>query len=93
MVDTKSRSRIRIDKYEKKEPTHLEVLKHLRDNYYDCVFDTVKAISYNINGSSVDSILETYDGIVSDNRKAVIRKFLLEKVSLMEKVFNLGKGE
>ena len=93
LVNTKSRSRIRIDKYNKKEPTHLEVLKYLNGNYYDDVIDTVKTISYNVDESSVDSILETYDGIMSKERKAVIKKFLLEKVNLMETVFNLGKGE
>ena len=65
----------------------------MNGNYYDDVIDTVKTISYNVDESSVDSILETYDGIMSKERKAVIKKFLLEKVNLMETVFNLGKGE
>lgn len=63
----------------------------MNGNYYDDVIDTVKTISYNVDESSVNSILETYDGIMSKERKAVIKKFLLEKVNLMETVFNLGK--
>lgn len=89
LVDSKSTSRIRIDKHDKKEPTHLEVLKFLKDNFYNDVIGSIKTVSYNVNERSIDSILTTYTGIMSEKRKALIKKFLIEKINLMEKQFNL----
>lgn len=89
LVDTKSRSRIRIDKHKRKEPTHLEVLKYLKDNYYNDVIDIIKTVSYNVNENSIDSILEVYIDIIGEKRKSLIKKFLIAKVSLIKKQFNL----
>ncbi len=91
LVDSKSRSRIRLDKSTKKEPTHLEILKFLRDNYYNDVIDIIKTIRYNLNKESIDNILEAYSGIMSEKRKVLIKKFLIEKVALMLQQFNLSK--
>ncbi|WP_156203399.1 HipA domain-containing protein [Candidatus Syntrophocurvum alkaliphilum] len=94
LVDTKSTSRIRINKNIKKEPTHLEVLRFLRDNYYNDVIDIVQTINYHINENSLDEILEQYTAdIVSKRRKILIKKFLIEKVNLMAHQFNLRKEE
>lgn len=89
LVDSKSTSRIRIDKNTKKEPTHLEVIKFLKEEYYNYVIDTVKIIIYNINEKSIDSILDSYTGIMSEKRKALIKKFLIEKLGLLRDQFNL----
>lgn len=89
LVDTKSRSRIRIDKKNVKEPTHLEVLEYLKNNYYNEVINIVKTVGYNVNENSIDYILEPYVGIISEKREALIKKFLIEKVNLMKKQFNL----
>lgn len=93
LVDTKSTSRIRINKYTKKEPTHLEVLEFLKNNYYDYVIDIVKTISYNINKNSIDNILDSYNGIMSEKRIALIKRFLIEKVKLISEQFNIRKEE
>jgi HipA-like protein len=82
LIDTKSKSRIRIDKNDKREPTHLEVLIHLKSNYYYEVIDIVKTIVYNINEKSVDAILNVYTGIIGEKREMLIKKFLLGKVNL-----------
>lgn len=52
LVDTKSRSRIRIDKTNAKEPTHLDVLEYLKSNYYNDVIDFVKTVVYNLHFNS-----------------------------------------
>lgn len=52
LVDTKSRSRIRIDKINAKEPTHLDVLEYLKSNYYNDVIDFVKTVVYNLHFNS-----------------------------------------
>ncbi len=90
IVDSKSKSRIRIDKKDKKEPTHFEVLEYLKTNYYEDVVDIVKKINCNINENSINAILEKYtNDIVSERRKTLIKKFLIEKVKLMCEQFNL----
>lgn len=94
LVNSKSTSRIRLDKKTKKEPRQLEVLEYLRDNYYEDVLAFIKEIIYNINESIVNSLLEEYtEEIVSKKRKLLIKKFLLEKVKLISELFNLRKEE
>jgi hypothetical protein len=90
LVDSKSRSRIRINKKFKKEPTHLEVLNFLRIIHYDDVIEVVNKIKDNINEHNIDMILEKYNrDIMSTKRKILIKRFLLAKVSLMSRLFNL----
>lgn len=89
LVNSKSTSRIRIMKNIKKEPTHLEVLKFLKDNYYNEIIDIIRTISYNINKKNIDSILEEYNDIMSEKRKTLIKKFLIEKVSIIKQEFKL----
>ncbi|NMB18891.1 MAG: hypothetical protein GX984_05500 [Erysipelothrix sp.] len=73
----------------KKEPTHLRVLEFLKDNYYNDVIDIVKMIKYNVNETNIDFILDIYTGIISERRKILIKRFLIEKVNLIERQFNL----
>lgn len=93
LVDSKSTSRIRIDKKLKKEPTHLEVLKFLKNNYYNDVIDIVNAISYHINEKNIDYILGSYIHIMSEKRRILIKKFLLEKVNLIKKAILIREEE
>lgn len=89
LVDTKSKSRIRIDKNNAREPRHLEMLEHLKCNYYSDIIDIVKTVAYNLNIVSIDSVLKPYSFVISEKREALIKKFLMEKVNLMKKKFNL----
>lgn len=90
LVNSKSTSRIRLDKKIKKEPRQLEVLEYLRNNYYEDVVDFIKTILYNINQISVNNLLGEYtEEIVSKKRKTLIKKFLMEKIDLMSEQFNL----
>lgn len=93
LVDSKSRSRIRVTKSLKKEPTHLEVLQFLREHHYNDVIDTVRTVNNNINEHNIDSILGKYGTIMSATRIILIKRFLLEKVRLMAGQFNLRKEE
>lgn len=87
LVDSKSRSRIRVNKLLKKEPTHLEVLRFLRENHYYDVIDTVRTVNNNINEHTINSILSNYSAYMSETRIILIKKFLLEKVRLMAELF------
>ncbi len=89
LVDSKSKSRIRVNKKLKKEPTHLEVLHFLRVNHYNDVIEIVIKIKDNINEYNIDSILDKYVSLMSAKRIILIKRFLLEKVRLMARQFNL----
>jgi hypothetical protein len=84
LVISKSKSRIKLYKKIKKEPTHLEVLKYLKNNYYKDIEDTINKINHNINEDSIDSIFGKYDSsVMGEKRKRLIKKFLLKKVELL----------
>lgn len=88
LVDTKSKSRVRICKSNKKEPTHLEMIRHLKSNYYDSVIKVVNAIIDGLKEEVVESIIYKYpDEIISKSKKSLIKKFIVEKVNLLEQVF------
>lgn len=89
LVNSKSTSRIRINKKLKKEPTHLEVLKFLRDNYYNDIINFIRTIKDNINENNIDRVLENYSNIMSEKRIALIKRFLIEKVKLMVMQFKI----
>lgn len=88
LVNTKSKSRIRIDKKSKKEPTHLEVIKYIKENYNDYIKDFIDIVIKYISKENIDKIINNYDdGLISSNRKELIRRFLLEKVRLIKELF------
>lgn len=87
LVDTKSHSRIRIDGAVKKEPTHLQVLIYLRDNYYDDVIDFVNLICLVLTETEIKNILNRYLDILGIQRVCLIEKFLCAKISMMKEVF------
>lgn len=87
LVDTKSKSLIRITNKEKGQPTHLEVLKFLQKNYYIKTIETVKIIESVVTEQSVCAIVNRYEEVLSENRKNLIQKFLLSKVQLMKEVY------
>lgn len=88
LVDTKSRSRIRINKKVKKEPTHLEVLRYIREKYYEETLGSVEFIISNITESKIKQILvDNVDDLISENRKNLIVRFILEKVKDMKRIY------
>lgn len=93
LVDSKSKSRIRIDGKNKKEPTHLNVMKFLLENYYEDVIEMVNDILYNINEESVNNIMQSYSELMSKKRIDLISKFLLGKVNLLKEQIKVGKEE
>lgn len=93
LVDSKSTSRIRINKIKKKEPKHTAVLRFLKDNYYENIIDFINIIVTRVNTQNIDSILESFDYILSQKRKMLIKKFLIGKVELIKNEFNFRKEE
>ena len=94
LVNTKSKSRIRIDKKNKKEPTHLEVITHLK-NYYNNeeLNKWITNIINILNLSQIRKILSSYDeDLLSKQRKQLIERFLNAKLNYLKDVF-MGKED
>lgn len=89
IVNSKSKSRIRINKKIKKEPTHLEMLKYIKLYHSESVIDLVKVINENITEVVIDKLMLCYsEDLISSKRKVLIKTFLLEKVKLMNGIFS-----
>ena len=92
LVDTKSKSRIRCTVSDEKPPTHLTVLKYIREQYASVFYDFSEVILARIGQKEIDDILNGYsvEGL-SDNKKILIRKYLLEKCKMLEALY-MEKG-
>lgn len=94
LVDSKSTSRIRIDKYVRKEPRHSLVLRFINDNL---MTETLRAwmqiVIDALESEYIKEVLNVYVGNeISSERAELIYRFICRKVSLLEKIF-LGKEE
>ena len=58
LVDTKSRSRIRIKSDDVKLPTHTDVLKYLKEEYYKQTIKIVNRMKESITAEKISSILK-----------------------------------
>lgn len=81
LIDTKSKSLIRCREIDEKRPTHLEVLKYLKENYFDDTYVFAKNIVSLLTEENIYRILDLYseDGL-SEKKKMLILKFLLDKI-------------
>lgn len=87
LVDTKSKSMIRINADDKRLPTHAEVLRFLMQNYYKQTKDIVNNIDKFVTKDKIYDILEKYSEVLSEKRKQLIMKFLLTKKEIMIDVY------
>lgn len=93
LVNTKSKSRVRLDKKNKKETTHLEIVKYICRHYYSSVIELVNTININLTEDIIEKLVFSYDDkLISYKRKQLIKKFLIEKINLLNVVF-FGKEE
>jgi len=89
IADTKSKSIIRIDKFNKKKPNHLEMVYHLKNNYYSETVKRVNIISDRLTDSYIRELIETYSyGMMSEERKRLLIKFLNSKVKDLLSIYN-----
>lgn len=88
LVDTKSKSLICCSEYDEKRPTHLEVIKYLKKNYYEETYDFAQKIVTIMTEERVCDILETYsDKELSSDKKRLILKYLMEKIKMLKAVY------
>ena len=89
LVNSKSRSRIRIDGHKKKEPTHSDVMVFLLEKYAEtkvCTRDFVDILSE----EKIKELLSEYPSqLLSERKKYLIEKFLLAK---RDELFRLLEG-
>lgn len=88
LVDTKSKSLIRCTVNEEKRPTHLDVLKYMKENYFDKTYDIAEKISMTLTEDKICDILSDYQRIdLSDKKKELIKKFLQCKIDMLREVY------
>jgi len=80
----KSKSRIRIDKLNKSEPRHTEVVQYLLNRYPEEAIPFAERIVKVLDDDMIDHLLLEFDEtIISSKRKALIALFLKAKVSFL----------
>ncbi len=86
LVDTKSRSIIRIDGSRKAQPKHREVVEHLLMRYpetHDICCKFLSSLNYNI----IDTLLNEYPAeILSPKKNELIRRFLKKKLDILGEI-------
>lgn len=92
LVDTKSKSIIRIGNKDSRQPTHLEVLQFLCDKYYIETIEFVKKVETFVTEDAICVILNKYQNVLPENRRKLISKFLLSKVQLMTEIYREKEG-
>ena len=83
LVDSKSKSRIRIDGTQSRTPSHKEMAEHLLKNY-----PVARKISRNfiekLTEDQINSLLEEYDDkILCKEKKNLIHRFLSKKIEIL----------
>lgn len=87
LVDTRSKSLIRIHNVDEKSPTHWMVLRYLYENYYEETKDIVDVILNCVNEESISEILVHYEDVISDEKQRLIKKFLMSKIDLLRTIY------
>lgn len=87
LIDTKSKSIIRIYCQDIKQPTHLEVMKYICHNYLEQTVDIVKKMEKVLTEDSVHMIIGKYKEMLSVNKTSLIEKYLFSKVQLLKEVY------
>lgn len=87
LVDTKSKSIIRIKCGDAKRPTHLEVMKYIHQNYFEQTIDIVNKIEELLTEDAVYMIMDKYTEILSMEKIELIKKYLFSKIQLLKEVY------
>ncbi len=87
LVDTKSRTLVRIDGSKKSIPTHKAVLQYLHDNYYDETNEFVNKALIELNEQGIDDVLRQVIKYISNKRYELIRKYLREKMKILREIY------
>ena len=93
LVDTKSRTIVRINGKNKSKPTHKEVLRYLSENYYNKTEDFAKSVVQKLSDEEIMDILRDVKEYISEDRLLLIRKYLKAKVKILKDIYKIGGGQ
>ena len=93
LVDSKSRSLIRVEGFNKQVPTHKEVVRYLLKN-----FSVTKEIARNfleqLTKETIDSLLDEYtDDFLPAPKRELIRRFLNRKIEILENLLREAESD
>lgn len=93
LIDTKSKSIIRITGRDRKQPTHLEVIKYVRENYYEQTIEIVKKIEEFITEEAINAIMDNYKETLSVKKRNLITKYLFSKKQQLREIYGEERYE
>ena len=83
LVDSKSKSLIRVDGFKKKSPTHREVVLYLIENY-SSARNIARQIIEKLPKDVIDSLMDEYPAeILSSKKNKLIRQYLYKKIDIL----------
>lgn len=86
LVDSKSRSTIRVDGNKKRLPSHREVVRYLFENYAVSK-QIAKDFIVKLTPEVVDKLLDEYPAeILTEEKKKLIGKFLNSKINILQEL-------
>ena len=89
IINTKSKSAIGWNNL--RPIRHFELIKNLRDEYYEETVNLVINIKENITEQSIDTILSHFDdNIISSQMKKLLKKFIIDRRNRIIEIYNLG---
>ena len=88
IINTKSKSAIGWNNI--RPIRHFELIKNLRNEYYDETVSFVINIKKNITEQSIDTILSNFDdNIISGQMKKLLKKFVIDRRNRIIEIYNL----
>ena len=88
IINTKSKSAIGWNNI--RPIRHFELVKNLKDEYYNETVDFVKIIRENITEQSIDTILSNFDDtIISNQMKKLLKQFIIDRKNRIIEIYNL----
>ena len=88
LTDTKSKSLICCRVTDDKRPTHLEVIKYLKQYYGDSTKEMAEKMSELLTRNTVENMLSAYTKReLSDKKKILIGKYLDSKIQMLQDVY------
>lgn len=86
LVDSKSKSMIRIDGSIKKRPSHTDVVRYLLTEFSDTEVIAKKFIRL-LDAATIDALLDQYPAtILSREKNQLIRRYLYRKIELLTQI-------
>lgn len=89
LIDSKSRSIIRINKHKKQKPTHKEMVEYLLGKYPKRTTPIVNNVIETFNIDEIYAIVDSYEEcILSEIKKELISKYLIQKKEILKNILN-----